>query len=73
MPIDSRAKRASTIQIWKPFVMAPVTPDGTIEQGDRQHIAYSYSGILAAGAPQVYYSIPTIPSIPSIPTIGRVI
>jgi hypothetical protein len=30
-----------------PFSLAPPLPDGTIAQADRQHIALSYSGILA--------------------------
>jgi hypothetical protein len=48
MALDSRSKRASSVGILLPFVLAPVLPDGTIDQGDRQHIALSYSGINAA-------------------------
>ena len=48
--LDSRSKRASSVSILLAFVLAPVLPDGTIGQGDRQHIAWSYSGILAIEA-----------------------
>ena len=30
-------------------MLALVLPDGTIGQGDRQHSAWAYSGILASG------------------------
>ena len=46
--LDSRSKRASSVQILLPFVHAPVLPDGTIAQGDRQQTAHMYSGILAS-------------------------
>lgn len=45
--MNTRSKRASSVQMLMPFVIAPPPPDGTIDQGDRQHIAWSYSGILA--------------------------
>lgn len=47
MALDSRSKRASSIGIGLLFILAPPLPDGTLSQGDRQHIAVSYSGILA--------------------------
>ncbi len=47
MVLDTRSKRASSVGVLLPFVLAPVLPDGTIDQGDRQHIVCSYSGILA--------------------------
>ena len=50
--LDSRAKRASSVQILKPYDMAPPLPDGSIDAGDRQHIAKTYAG-LAAGAPAI--------------------
>lgn len=49
--LDTRSKRASSVSILLPFMVAPVFPDGTLDQGDRQHIALSYSGILAGGGP----------------------
>ena len=45
--LETRSKRASSIQALMPFMIAPPLPDGTISQGDRQHIAWMYSGILA--------------------------
>lgn len=57
MPVDTRSKRASSVQILMPWALAPVFPDGTLDQGDRQHIALAYSGILAIA--------PIVPTTPS--------
>ena len=46
--LDNRSKRASSVQILIPSTLAPVLPDGTIDQADRQHTAHTYSGILAS-------------------------
>lgn len=43
--LDSRSKRASSVQILSPWIVSPVSPDGTISQGNRQHIAWMYSGL----------------------------
>lgn len=51
--LDTRSKRASSVAILLPFLASPVLPDATLSQGDRQHIAFSYSGILASGGPPV--------------------
>ena len=48
--LDTRSKRASSVGIMLVSVLSPVLPDGTIGDGDRQHTAWSYSGI-AASAP----------------------
>lgn len=48
--LDTRSKRASSVNLLLTFIAAPVLPDGTLGQGDRQHIASLYSGILAAAA-----------------------
>ncbi len=48
--LDSRSKRASSVQMLVPAILTPVLPDGTINQGDRQHTAHMYSGILAGAA-----------------------
>jgi hypothetical protein len=47
--LDSRSKRASSVGLTLAWLLAPVFPDATLDQGDRQHIAWSYSGILASG------------------------
>lgn len=60
--MNTRSKRASSVGFWKPYVMALPLPDGTISQGDRQHSAWDYSGILAA------IPVPPIPPIVVIPT-----
>lgn len=48
MAIDTRNKRASAIGIdsIRPHVYP--NPDGSLNQADRQQIAYKYSGILAS-------------------------
>lgn len=46
--LDTRSKRASSVNVLLSFIAAPVLPDGTLGQGDRQHAASLYSGILAA-------------------------
>lgn len=45
--LDTRSKRASSVQIIASYILSVVLPDGTISQGDRQHIPWTYSGILA--------------------------
>jgi len=49
--LDTRSKRASSVNILLPFILAPILPDGTIDGGDRQHIALSYSGIATTSSP----------------------
>lgn len=46
--LDTTSKRRASIQIAMPYAIAPPSPDGTLAQGDRQHIAWSYSGINAS-------------------------
>ena len=53
--LDSRSKRASSVGILLSFILALVLPDGTIAQADRQHIAWSYSGIEAGGRADLDY------------------
>ena len=49
--LDTRPKRASSLHFWKPYDTCLMFPVGdTIDQKNRQHIAWSYSGILASGA-----------------------
>jgi len=48
--LDTRSKRAASVNLEKPYAASMVLPDGTLGQGDRQHSAWSYSGILAAVA-----------------------
>lgn len=51
--LDSRSKRASSVGILLVSVLAPPLPDGSLAAaGDRQHIAWSYSGVSAA-APDI--------------------
>ena len=48
--LDTTSKRRSSVQYGLPPVLAALLADGAIAQGDRQHIALMYSGILATGA-----------------------
>lgn len=50
--MDTRDKRSSAIQTGLPWRGFFPTPDGTIEQADRQHTCLMYAGILAA-EPQI--------------------
>lgn len=47
MAIDSEIKRKSIAAIAAPYIGAVIVPDSTIDNPDRQAIAYSYSGITA--------------------------
>ena len=57
--LDTTSKRRSSVQILMPFDIAPPDPDGVLNQGDRQHIAKTYSGIAASGA-----AVSTIHNLP---------
>jgi len=53
MAIDTRAKRFSILgfgRVWKSPVL---TPDGSFDQADRQHLLHGYSGILWGAAASV--------------------
>lgn len=44
MAVDTAAKRNSAMVVGLPLRIPPL-PDGTIAQGDRQHLAMWYAGI----------------------------
>ena len=44
--LDSRSKRASSVQMLVPSLVAPPLPDGSIDVQDRSHIAWNYSGTI---------------------------
>lgn len=50
MAVDTAAKRMSLVGYGMPFRLALPAPDGTLDQGDRQHLAGLYCGILAGAA-----------------------
>lgn len=67
--LDTRSKRASALQLLKPWAMALIKPDNALDQGDRQHNIFTYAGILAqtvASAVQPY-----IMRLFGIPTMGK--
>lgn len=45
--IDTRSKRASAACILACWIVSPILPDATLDQGDRQHATWVYSGVLA--------------------------
>ena len=73
MAVDTRSKRASSVGILIPSTLAPVLPDGTIAQADRQHVAFSYSGI-AAAVPAVtidFFRVAIIGWADNVPIVGN--
>lgn len=53
MPLNTSSKRRSSVALWSPWQTAPPSPTdspGAIDAGDREHTAWSYSGI-SAGLP----------------------
>lgn len=46
MAVDTAQKRASIVSIGLMAIAPGIIPDGTIGQGDRQAIGYSYAGVL---------------------------
>ena len=50
MPVNTRAKRSSAINLRSPWRGLWPAPDASVGQGDRQAVAFLYSGILASGA-----------------------
>ncbi len=56
MAIDTAAKRSSCLDYEEVWSSGIPLPDGIISQADRQHLLWSYSGILAAASiPGVFY------------------
>ena len=49
MALDTASKRISSVGLWGAVLALPL-PDNTLSQGDRQHMAGTYSGILAGAA-----------------------
>lgn len=49
MPVDTRNKRASVVQVLAHSTLAPPAPGGGVDQGDRQHTPHTYRGIAAVG------------------------
>ena len=66
--LDTRSKRASSAGIALAFILSPPLPDGALDQGDRQHIAVSYSGILA-GSPVPPFSYVGLPQLAAARTM----
>lgn len=53
--MNTRSKRASSVNFLKPYALALVLPDGTIGQADRQHSVWDYSGISSAIIPATVF------------------
>lgn len=52
MAVDTEDKRRSACCIAAPWKPMPPVANGTINQADRQHVAFCYRGISAIGAPE---------------------
>ena len=73
MAVDTAAKRGSAINPGSPWRSHLPFPDGTIGQGDRQAVAFWYSGILAGAAasqatPDIVFTLPTRNMNATLPT-----
>ena len=78
--MNTRSKRASSVALLLPFLLAPIAPDGTLDQGDRQHGAHTYSGILAGPAvpeavanPRFYVIVQGVGRTVDVGAVGRTI
>lgn len=49
--MTTRSKRASSVAILLPFLLAPVLPDGTLDVGDRAHGCHAYATAVSAPVP----------------------
>lgn len=49
MSIDTAAKRSSCLDFEEIWVAGIPFPDSIVDQGDRQHLLWSYAGIVIAG------------------------
>lgn len=59
MAVDTRNKRASAISTTLPWRGLLPAPDGTIDEYDRQQVAFVYAGILAGEPIIVSSAIPS--------------
>lgn len=50
MAIDTRSKRASVLGVGLAVTLALPLADGSVDQPDRQHVAFTYAGLEAASA-----------------------
>lgn len=66
MAIDTATKRASIAAIGLLAVGPTVVPTGGFDQADRQVIAYSYAGILAAASSPSIIAITTAAICPDL-------
>lgn len=49
MAIDTAAKRSSALDFEEVWTAGIPFPDSIVDQGDRQHLLWSYAGIIIAG------------------------
>lgn len=42
--LNTRAKRASSVQIMAPYILAPPEPNGSLSTQDKKHILWLYAG-----------------------------
>lgn len=55
---DTADKRAAAVQVGRPFRMTLPVPDGSIDVGNRAHLAYSYYiEFISIGTPRCGWSV----------------
>lgn len=54
MAVDTRSKRASVLGVGLISALTLPLSDGSVDQADRQHVAFCYAGISASAA----YTVP---------------
>ena len=65
--LDNASKRRSHVQMLKPYAAELPWPTGDIDQADRQHLVWLYSGILA----EIIAGQPFLLRLFGVPTMAR--
>jgi hypothetical protein len=71
MAIDTRDKRSSALYVTSPWRSQWPTPDGILDTGDRQEIAFMYSGISSGPAPPSIDEVHIFPFIANVGTLMK--
>ena len=69
MAVDTRQKRFSILTLGNITQPVVLTPDGTLDQSDRQHLLWGYSGIVW-GVPSAAVGLLCVDISGTVPGIG---